>query len=175
MFQNILIVNQLRQFVVHAFGRELWTRMRDPNLATSTLAMNRLSRDPGRAWTAVKGRLTPVDGVLIAKLIGQLDDNDFRVRDKAADGLRAMGRFAEGPMDKAVAKKPSTQVRGELLRLLDACTTAVPDGDHRQALLAVDMLGTIGSVDAVALLRKLAAGAEDAELTKRAKAALGKK
>ncbi len=157
-----------------ARGEELWGRMRDPNLPTATLAMNRLARDPARAWEAVKGSLVPVDGAKIAGLIKQLDSDTFSDRKKAAEALGTLGRFAEGPMEKVVSKKPSTQVRGELLRLLDACATAGPTGEHRQAILAVDMLALIGSPDAVALLRQVAAGAEDAELTRRAKSALGR-
>ena len=155
-------------------AQELWGRMRDPNLGTATLAMNRLARDPARAWAAVKGRLAPVDGVRIAKLIAQLDGEKYADRQKAVEALAAMGRFAEGPMELVVAKKPTAQVRSELLRLLDACATAGPAAEHHQALLAVDLLGLIGTPEATALLRKIVGGAADAELTLRAKAALGK-
>jgi WD40 repeat protein len=153
-------------------AQELWGRMRDPNLGTATLAMNRLARDPARAWATVKDRLAPVDGVRIAKLIARLDSEKYAEREQAAKALAAIGRFAEGPMERVVAKKPTAQVRSELLRLLDACATAGPAAEHRQALLAVDLLGLIGTPEAKALLRRLAGGAADAELTLRAKKAL---
>ncbi len=48
-----------------------------------------------------------------------MDDENYRVRDKAADELAAIGPAAMGAIRKAMAGKVSEEVKGRLQKILE--------------------------------------------------------
>jgi Tol biopolymer transport system component len=133
----------------------------------------------GVRW--IKGKLKPAAGPAkaptpeqIARLIADLDDDEFEVREKASAALRALDRAAEAPMRKALAETKSAEVKQRLERLLERLERTTIPPEELLAIQAVEVLERVGSAEAKDVLRGLAKGDESARLTQEAKAALGR-
>jgi len=155
-------------------AERLWQELRDSREAVASLAAQKLARAPARAVPLIRARVRPVDGALIARLVPRLDAEDFKTRDAAYKGLAELGRFAEGSLRRALAKKPGLEVHRRLEELLARGETEEPASVHRQALRAVEVLAMVGTAEARKALEALAAGDPAAELTLRARAALAR-
>jgi len=97
----------------------------------------------------------------------------FETRDRAALHLRQLKHLAEPAFEKALAGKPSAEVRrivGELLERLDA----VPEGAGLRPLRAIEALERAGTPAALALLESLAGGAAGSRQTEAARVALSR-
>jgi hypothetical protein len=151
-----------------------WLMLRNEDQAVGSLAIQRLARDPAGVVPLLKPRLTAVDGKKIARLLEELDAGEYSTRKKAFAGLAEMGRFAEGSLRQALAKKPNLEKHRRIEELLNKMTDVKPTGEHLRALRAVAVLGMIGTPEARKILETLAGGAAEAELTKKAKSALAK-
>jgi WD40 repeat protein len=106
----------------------------------------------------------------IPKLIAQLDDDDFDLREKAAQELMLYGREAEEALKEAL-KGQSAQVKRSAGELLGQLKDGLPP---RQLLefRALEVLERAGTAEARKLLADLAAGEADAWLTRQARLAL---
>jgi WD40 repeat protein len=109
----------------------------------------------------------------IQRLIADLDSDDFATREKAHKELEGLGAAAVPEMRKALAAKPSVEVRTRLERLLEPFKdkNEVP-GDRLREMRVVEALEYAGTAAAAELLKKLAAGDAKAPLTQDAKATL---
>jgi WD40 repeat protein len=149
----------------------LWEQlMAEP--AAASLAMQRLARDPAHVVPLLAGRLKAVDEKKIAKLLEDLDADEFKTRRTAFMELAALGGFAENSLRQALAKKPNLEKHRrleELLRMLNDDRVA---GEHLRALRCVEVLEMIDTAEARRVVQTLAAGAPEAELTRVAKGAL---
>jgi WD40 repeat protein len=129
---------------------------------------------PAGALPLLRGALKPArpaDAARIAKLIRDLDDNNFRVREKASMELEAVGEAAEKPLREAL-KSPSAEVRDRADRLLESLSGKGASGERLRRLRAMEVLEYIEHPEANALLKTLAGGAAEAKLTQDAKASL---
>jgi WD40 repeat protein len=153
----------------------LWQDLRDSREVVGSLATHRLARAPGLAVPLIRKHIRPVDGEAITRLISDLDSDKFATRDAGYNGLTRFGAFAEGLLRQALGKTKVVEVKRRLEELLSRAAGEGPASEHRQALRAIEVLELIGSAEARKVLAVLAAGAADAELTRRAKAALAKK
>jgi WD40 repeat protein len=142
--------------------------------AEASLAMQKVARDPARTVAFLRGRLLPVDGKKIAKLLEGLDSDDFKTRAAAFKGLEILGGFAEASLRQALEKKPNLEKHRRLEELLRKVTNDRVSGEHLRALRCVEVLEMIDTADGRKLLQVLAAGAPEAELTRTAKSALGR-
>jgi Tol biopolymer transport system component len=155
-------------------------------------AWTALAGDAGRAFDAalllsmadsrqvvprLRARLHPaaavrVDGARIARLIGELDDDAFPVREKAEIELRKLGPQAQTALSRALNKSPSPEARRRLEALVGLLQTREPSPDRLQALRALRVLETVQTPETRQLLEKLAAGAPEEMLTEEAGAVL---
>jgi hypothetical protein len=110
----------------------------------------------------------------IARLIADLDDDDFEVREKASAALRMLDRVPEAAMRKAVVGTKSAEVKQRLEKLLGRLDSTTIPPEELLAIRAVEVLERVGSAEAKEVLRGLAKGHESARLTQEAKAALGR-
>src|SRR5262249_24980024 len=91
----------------------------------------------------------------IAKLIKDLDDEEFDGREEASDELAEIGSLAREALEAAVKRPSSAEVKRRCVALLRKLTgSSVPAGDLRAAR-AVEVLEKIGSPEAVRALKKL--------------------
>jgi hypothetical protein len=142
--------------------------------AVASLAMQRLARDPARVVPLLAGRLKAVDGKKMAKLLEDLDSDDFKTRKAAFKELSELGGFAEGSLRQALEKKPNLEKHRRLEELLARLSDDRVAGEHLRALRCVEVLEMIGTAEARQAVQKLATGAPEAELTRVAKGALGR-
>jgi Tol biopolymer transport system component len=133
----------------------------------------------GVRW--IKGKLKSAAGPAkaatpeqIARMIADLDDDDYEVREKASAGLRTLDRTAEAPMRKALTETKSAEVRQRLERLLERLDRTTIPPEELLAIRAVEVLERVGSAEAKDVLRALTKGDESARLTQEAQAALGR-
>jgi len=120
-------------------------------------------------------RLEPVpdQAGYVAKLVDDLDNERYAVRQRAYEGLCRIGRVARPALRKALAAEPSEELRQRAKELLAAWERPYPVlPDARRAIRAVRVLALIGSEQALRTLAALAKGMPGALLTEHARAAL---
>jgi hypothetical protein len=108
----------------------------------------------------------------IAKLVADLDDVRPKSREKAAQDLGQLAELAEPAMRACLAAKPSLEQRRRIELLLTRLNQPQADGAKLRSLRAVEILEMTATPDAVAVLVRLASGAQAAYETREARAAL---
>jgi hypothetical protein len=106
----------------------------------------------------------------VVRLLADLDNEQFPVREKASRELRELRAPVEAALRQVLAGKPSLEARRRVERLLESLSEWSPE--ELRCLRAVEALEHSGTREACALLEVLAAGAPAARLTREAKAAL---
>jgi WD40 repeat protein len=150
------------------------------NLAAKELEAlwGELAGDPGAAHRAIwvlagqekavgflKARLAggPAEdhGPRLRKLIADLDDDDFHVREAASRDLAKLGAAALPALREALRNKPSLEVQRRIEALLEGQDTSRGEaltGDLLRSVRAVQVLERVGTPEAQELLRSLTKG-----------------
>jgi WD40 repeat protein/acylphosphatase len=154
----------------------LWTDL-DRDAPTSSKAMARLAADPANAVALFRRELKPAVGVTlepkeVERLLADLDNESFDVRDKAAAALARAGRSVKPALTRALAADPPLEKRRRLQALLDPLNDTVTPPEMVRPTRAVELLERLGTPEAREALQALAAGAPEARLTLQARAAL---
>jgi hypothetical protein len=143
----------------------LWALINAPEKTTSFLA------DQSSLFVAA-------DVQRIQRWIGDLDSETFAERERASQELEWILDEAEPHLRKALRGKPSAEVRRQIDLLLDERSNGVC-GKELQKLRVIEVLEHIAAPGpdaarpaAIALLKKLAAGAAEARPTQEAQASL---
>jgi HEAT repeat protein len=137
-----------------------------------------LALPAGDAVALLGKRLQALDGPSpgrIERLLKDLDNDDFAVREKATAALAALGKAAEPRLREVLRGKPSAEVHRrveELLDKLDGVKGSLPAAQDLAVIRAVEVLERVGTPEARAVLEKLSRGAEEDRRTLEAKAAL---
>jgi hypothetical protein len=108
----------------------------------------------------------------IAKLIADLDADDFTVREKASDELAKLGRQAGSALQKALTGELSTEARRHIEKLVETLTSPQMTPEDLRLIRVVEVLEGLGSTDSLEILRVLSKGAPEALGTQEASAAL---
>jgi RNA polymerase sigma factor (sigma-70 family) len=131
---------------------------------------------PGQTVPLLREKLQPVtlkvDGARIARLITELDDDQFAVREAAEKELDRLGEVTSPALQKALAGQPSPEVRRRLERLLDKQDEENLAPERLRARRSLDVLERIGTAEARQVVERLAAGTPEAWLTREAQATL---
>src|SRR5262249_62021977 len=109
-----------------------------------------------------------------SRLIAQLDDDDFTVRERATTDLEKLGAAAEPALRKALQETNSAEVRLRAQRLLEGLSTGQSSDDWMRTGRALEVLEQLHTPEARAWLQTLAEGDAEARLTQEAKAALAR-
>jgi RNA polymerase sigma factor (sigma-70 family) len=128
-----------------------------------------------RALPLLRERLQPAaepDAKQVGRLLADLDSNDFATRQKAAKELENLGELVAPALRKALAGRPSAEMKRQLELLLEALDGVTLSGEQLRGTRAVEALEMNASAEAKTVLEKLAAGVPGAMLTREAKAAL---
>jgi WD40 repeat protein len=145
--------------------------------AVGYAALARLVSSPERAVAFLGKQLQsakPPDAKRIERLLADLDDGRFQVREKASKELKALAEFAAPALRKTLAGKPSLEVRRRLETLLHRLEGGSLSAERIRHIRAVEALEAIGNPQARRLLDKLAVGPAEMRLTQEAKAAAGR-
>jgi WD40 repeat protein len=158
---------------------EWWSTLGNPEAATAHGVMGQLIAHPDEAVALLRrelkgeGRKSLTDKE-VARLIAELDDDSYRVREVATAALEAAGQQVRTALRSALRARPTPEARRRLHELL----AALPDPteaqalERRRTLRALEVLEWLGTPPACRLLEELAAGPSDALLTTECKAAL---
>jgi RNA polymerase sigma factor (sigma-70 family) len=145
--------------------------------AAGYAALGRLVSSPRRAVAFLGEQLQrtePVDAGRIERLLADLAGRQFRVRERAARELEALGDRVAPALRKALAGGPPPEAQRRLEALLDRLDGARPSAETVRQVRAVEALESIGNPEARRLLDRLAAGPPEARLTQEARAAAGR-
>ncbi len=151
-----------------------WTNLLADDAAQAYQAINKLTGAPEHAALFLRERLQPKtdsDMKLAERLIADLDSSQFAVREAAGKKLAELGEQAEPALRRALAGKPSAEVRRHAEARL-AAPRPILSGSFLRELRVVWVLERIGTPAARELLKKLAGGFPDVPLTQDAKASL---
>jgi WD40 repeat protein len=121
----------------------------------------------------LSARLRPVaapERGKVEELLRQLEGEEFDARQKAQRELETLADVAEPSLHRALANKPSLELRRHIEEILER--TKEPSPERLRTWRAAEVLGQIDSTEARRLLQSLATGAPDARLTRQAIAVL---
>jgi RNA polymerase sigma factor (sigma-70 family) len=155
----------------------LWDDLAAEDAARAFRAVQRLAAAPAHAVPFLARRLRPAepaDSKRVARLIADLDSDQFRVREAAGAELEQLGEAGTGACQEALNGRPSAEVRRRLEALLDRQRGQqwYPSADRRRAARAPEVLERADTPEARQLLGRLARGVAEAYLTREAKASL---
>jgi HEAT repeat protein len=138
----------------------------------------RLSDAPAgaAAFFAERARPLPVEQrERIARLVAELDDDDFGVREKATAALEKLGPQAEPSLRETLSGSPTPEVRRRTEALLKKLGTPEALDARRRWLRALEALERIGTTEARQVVEALAKGTTEApSVTVEARATLGR-
>jgi WD40 repeat protein len=158
----------------------LWSDLKAEEATRAYRAVWKLTAAPDQAVPFLREQLRPAreldktNAGKIVKLIRDLDNEAFSVREKASRELATFGKEAKPELRKALANDPSAESKSrieELLRNLSESLPAPPPEQLRQ-LRALAVLEDAATPEAKKCLQTLAGGIAQARLTREAKAAL---
>jgi WD40 repeat protein len=152
-----------------------WTSIEGTDVSKAFRAFQRMVRAPEQTLPLLQKRIHSVrapDANETGRLISQLDNDHFQVRQEAEHELAKMGELVEPALRKTLAANPSAEVRRRSERLLEKIQGSIPNLDELRAIRAVEILEHIGSTEARELLKNFTQGAPEARLTREAKQAL---
>ncbi len=153
----------------------LWGSLASNNGATAFEAIRDLAGDPAAAVPFLAERVkavTPPETARVAKLIADLDSDDFDVREAAAKELAKLGELIVGPAHEALKNHPSAEQKRALEEIVKAAASPAPSAERLRTVRALEALEMAHSPEAVKLLRQVAGGAADTLPTRQARAAL---
>jgi hypothetical protein len=152
-----------------------WADLAGNDAPRAFRAVLTLTDVPDNAVPFLQKHLKPAplpDEKRLLKLIADLDDDAFDVRNSAQQELAAAGREADPLLRVALDKNPSLEVKQRLRRLLDQVGDSAPGAEQLRAIRSLQVLEAIGTAEARELLRTLAKGAPGADLTRESAQAL---
>jgi len=144
----------------------------DANAATAFEALRLVVAWPAETLPLLASAVMPVATPNAAKItlwIEQLDSPTYRIRDKAAAELTALGELAAPPLRAAFAQTDSAEVRERVEAILGRSGNSSMDLRGLRAVEAAEWAGTDLARD---VLKRWAGGAPGARLTSDAAAAL---
>ncbi len=166
-----------------AYGAEvplgaLWNALADEDAPQAYRAMLTLAGRGDQAIAFLGDQLRALaaqktfddDPQRIAQLITDLDSSNFKVRQRAVQELRNLGKLAEAALRKALARGPSLESARRIEQLLTELASPIPPRDQLQVLRAVEVLEHLGTDQArltlTALAREVRSRALKEELTR---------
>jgi WD40 repeat protein len=154
----------------------LWADLASVDAAQAFDAIGILTASPEQTGPMLKDKLhpapAPADRQQLARLIADLDSEQFAVRQKATEQLRKLGERAEPALQDALNGQLTLEARKRIEELLKVLQDVSASPERLRELRAVEVLEHIGTADARQVLQTLAKGAAEARLTREAKASL---
>jgi hypothetical protein len=158
---------------------ELWADLCGKDEVRAQKAVFTLAAGAQQSIRYLRNKAKPAEATrtekLTAKLIRDLDDDAFEVRERATTQLFALGKETAWLIRRAAESATSVEVRTRLATVVNTISPILePSGDQLQDARIIEVLEYIGSADARDLLAKLAGGDESALTSQLAKEAIGR-
>jgi hypothetical protein len=155
--------------------RVLWADLAGVDGLKAYRAVAALAARPAEAVPFLKERIRPAavpDGRAVARLLKDLGSPAYVVREKAMKELERLHRAVEPDLVAALRGDPPPEVQQRLAMLLGRVKQPSRDPERRRTLRAIEALELAGTREARQVLRALARGAAEDEITWQAQAAL---
>lgn len=155
--------------------RALWTDLQSRDARQAFRAESALIAVPEKAVDLLREHLRPAtgpDAKRLDRLLADLDSDSFAVRVKAEAELEALGELAETALRKALEGQPSLEVRRRVEGLLKKLEGMITDPKKLRVLRALEVLEQIGTPEAIRVLKTMTQGADEALVSREAKASL---
>lgn len=155
--------------------RSLWDDLNAGDAGRAYRAMWRMALAPERALPFLTEHLRPIASLdaprrkQFDRLLADLEDDAFAVREKAEKELAKMGPWIAPALRKVLEGKPSLEARRRIETVLEKIT-AVGSAERLQTLRALEAIEHMNTPQARRLLEALANGAPHAWLTEEARA-----
>ena len=168
-----------RPAAAEALGRSslerLWGTLADEDGRGAYAAVWALAASPAESVPYVAAWLPqaqPASDADVRRLIRELDDERFLVRERATRQLGQLGEAAEPLLREHAAAPASPEAMQRIEVLLDGLTLQGTDADVLRGIRAIEVLERAGTPQAREILRTVASGAYGARLKARAVASL---
>jgi len=152
----------------------IWGDLKDEDGIRAYRAIDTLARNPNEAVPFLR-QLLPLepapDAQVIARLIADLDDDNFATREQASADLARAGPSVGPALRKALTGKTSAEARRRLMELVAPLDEQMNGPDGIRTLRAIETLERIGTAEARKVFQELQAGA-DSSAAEDAKASL---
>ncbi len=152
----------------------VWNDLTSPDAKKAYWAVWSLSSLGDKLTPFLEKRIEPAketDKEKVAKLIVDLDSDQFATREAAAKELAKLGDRAGAALRKAVKSPSSREVERQITQLLNALDQGPTSEDLRRSR-AIQVLELAGTPESRKLLEAWAKGAPGARLTEEAKSAV---
>jgi WD40 repeat protein len=152
-----------------------WQSLAENSAALGLAAMLELAAAPKEGLPFIRERIKPAIVIAperIGKLIEDLNDVQFKVRQSATNELVQLGDRVVPALDKALATKPALETHLRLQEVRKRVTGPVLKSDKLREYRVLEVLERMGTPEARELLETLAAGAPGAMVTTQAGKAL---
>jgi len=153
----------------------VWHTLNEQDAAKAHAAIRVLAGDPAKSVAFLRDLVEPASGPdakKLEKLIADLGNPKFTVREKAHKELDRLGDAAAPALRKAVESNASAEVRKAAKKLVDNMGVQPLTHDQLRLVRVVEVLEHAGTPEAIELLKKLAGGATGLIPTPQAQAAL---
>jgi WD40 repeat protein len=146
------------------------------NDANISVTIRRLAQTPATP-AFLKQHFVPIkaEGIsaeALDKLVGDLDNTNFKTRDSATKELQRLGERAEPALKKGLAGNVTAEARRRIQALMEGMLRPQLTPDELQALRGVEVLERIGTTEAREWLTALSKGDPVSRATQDAQAAL---
>jgi hypothetical protein len=155
----------------------LWADLDSAAAVKAHRAMARLLAVPAETLTLFRKELKPATGKALSekevqRLIGQLANDSFEVRQNASQALKQEGQSVRPALLAALKASTDLEKKRRLEELLKALTPSAPVAEWLRPARALEVLEQLGSPEAKRLLETLSKGRGGARLTVAATATL---
>jgi hypothetical protein len=151
-----------------------WQALRGEDVARAYRALWVLRSVPGQALPLLRRHLRPgpaADEERAAKLVKDLESDDFAVREKATAELEGLGGAAKDALHKALEGDPSAELRRRGQQLLNKIRPSLHSPHRVQALRMLELLEQIATPEASRVPQQLAEDKTDPWLAQESRAA----
>lgn len=155
---------------------ELWIKLKQEDSPAAYRIVRTMVQTPEMAVSFLRREVKPVSHVApqqVALLIGDLESDEFAVREKARQALECLEEIPLAALEQAMSNMPSAESRRQIKLILEAherFMQPVPPPERLRLIRALEVLENINNDDARKLVSALAHGEPRAWLTKEAKA-----
>lgn len=154
---------------------ESWSALAADDARKAYRAIHRLAAAPQQSIPFLRDHLKPaaaVDAKRIERLIADLDEDAFAVRERASRELKQIGSPVAPALRRVLAKRPTLEMRRRIEQLLELFDRGRYTPDELRSLRAVEAAEHMATPEARQVLGRWAEGALDAVLTHEARLSL---
>jgi hypothetical protein len=154
---------------------QLWAQLAEEDASKAFLALKGFLATPDLSVPFLADHLQPVSQEIpprMARLLADLDNDQFAVRQNAVEQLEKLGPSAEVALRQALSDRPSPEVRRRLEPLLAKVGDPAGSAVSLQLVRALEVLELLASPQARQVIARLAEGSPRSWLTREARASL---